>query len=244
MTWRTGLLAWRNIMAKKPFARLIKILTGIYTGAEGEFSRLERFAHFWVLAIRSFARNRCPVHAAALSYATLLALIPLFAVAISVTSSLLKNEGEEQIYRFIDKFVSNVMPPATLSTNGPAVSLNLSPGMSVALTPTNSVTETNSVMTASDNSVNDTRVVTVQKEAARNIHDFVQNTRSGALGITGMALLVFVAISMLNRVEATFNDIWGVTRGRSWLLRIVLYWATITLGPLAIIAALGLAGGS
>ena len=32
------------------------------------------------------------------------------------------------------------MPPATLDTNGPAVSLNLSPGMSVALTPTNSET--------------------------------------------------------------------------------------------------------
>jgi len=48
---------------------------------------------------------------------------------------------------------------------------------------------------------------------------------------------------MLANVEATFNDIWGVTRGRNWLLRVVLYWTTITLGPLAIIGALGLASG-
>ncbi len=82
-------------MAMKPFSRLVKILTGVYTGAEGEFSRLERFAHFCVLVIKSFVRNRCPVRAAALSYATLLALIPLLAVAISVTSSLLKTQGEE-----------------------------------------------------------------------------------------------------------------------------------------------------
>ena len=85
-------------------------------------------------------RNRCPVRAAALSYTTLLALIPLLAVAISVTSSLLKSEGEEKIYQAIDKFVSTVMPPATLNTNEQKVSLNLGPGMSVALTPTNSET--------------------------------------------------------------------------------------------------------
>jgi membrane protein len=78
---------------------------------------------------------------------------------------------------------------------------------------------------------------------AKNIHDFVQKTQSGALGMVGMLLLVFVAIRMLANVEATFNDIWGVMRGRNWLLSVVLYWTTITLGPLAIIGALGLAGG-
>jgi len=37
---------------------------------------------------------------------------------------------------------------------------------------------------------------------------------------------------LLSTIEGTFNDIWGVTRGRSWLRRIVQYWATISLGPL------------
>ena len=113
-------------MAKRPFSRLVKIVSGLRAGAEGEwhraeneFSRLERFAHFWVLVGTSFVRNRCPVRAAALSYTTLLALIPLLAVAISVTSSLLKSEGEQKIYEAIDKFVSNVMPPARLDTHGP-----------------------------------------------------------------------------------------------------------------------------
>jgi membrane protein len=239
-----GLLAWRNIMAKKPLSRLVKILTGVYTGAESELSRLERLAHFWALVIRSFVRNRCLVHASALSYTTLLALIPLLAVAISVTSSLLKNEGEEKIYQVIDKLVSNVMPPAMLSTNDQEVSLNLSPGMPVALTPTNSVAETNSVGAASDNSGDDTQVATVQRETARHIHDFVQNTRSGALGAFGTVLLIFVAISMFSRIEETFNDIWGVTRGRNWFVRIMLYWTIPTLGTLLLAAALGLASGS
>ena len=109
-----GFVSVARHMANKPTSHVsLKFLTGVHTGAEGEFSRLERFAHFWVLVGNSFVRNRCPVRAAALSYTTLLALIPLLAVAISVTSSLLKSEGEEKIYEAIDKFVSNVMPPAT-----------------------------------------------------------------------------------------------------------------------------------
>ena len=231
-------------MVKKPFSRLIKISTGVYSGGEVGLSRLERFAHFCALVIRSFVRNRCPVRAAALSYTTLLALIPLLAVAISVTSSLLKSEGEEKIYQVIDQLVSSVMPPATLSTNDQKVSLNLSPGLSVALTPTNSVGETNSVVVAADNSGNDTRAATIQREAARHIHDFVQNTRSGTLGALGTVLLIFVAISMFSRIEETFNDIWGVTRGRNWFVRIMLYWTIPTLGTLLLTAALGLAGGS
>ena len=230
-----------SIMVNKRLARFVKILAGIHTGAEAEFNRLERFTHFWVLVGRSFVRNRCPVRAAALSYTTLLALIPLLVVAISVTSSLLKSQGEEKIYEVIDKLVSNVMSPAatTFNTNG-AASLNLTPAMSVILTPTNSIAPTNSIPLAEA----DARVDTAQKEAAQRIHEFIQNTRSGALGVIGMLLLVSVAIRMLASIESTFNDIWGITRGRNWLWRIILYWTTITLGPLLIVGAIGLAGGS
>jgi uncharacterized BrkB/YihY/UPF0761 family membrane protein len=82
-----------SIMAKKRLLRLVKILAGAQTGAEHEFDRLERFAHFWVLVGKSFIRNRCPTRAAALSYSSLLALIPMLVVAISITSSLLKTQG-------------------------------------------------------------------------------------------------------------------------------------------------------
>jgi len=244
-------------MAKMRLPRLVKIIVGAQTGAENEFNRLERFAHFWVLVGKSFVRNRCPTRAAALSYATLLALIPMLAVAISVTSGLLKGEGEEKIYEMIDKAVSSVMPPpATLNTTN--ASLEIGPDFSVALKPTNSVsagtftnnfTGTNEVATTATNSIiaaiaDDSRVIDAQKQVAKDIHQFIQNTRSKTLGLIGMLLLLYVAISMLANIEGTFNDIWGVTRGRSWRWRIVLYWATITLGPLLLIGALGLSGGS
>jgi membrane protein len=243
-------------MAKIKFSRLFKIVAGIPTGAENEFDRLERFAHFWVLVGKSFVRNRCPTRAAALSYSTLLALIPMLAVAISVTSSLLKTQGEDKIYGAIDKLVSNVMPPATISTNGENVSLNLGSGITANLTTTNSeISETNfpadtNAIIVSANETNSISAaapvvsVSAQKATAKWIHEFVEKTRSGTLGMIGMLLLVYVAIQMLANIEATFNDIWGVARGRNWLWRIVLYWTAISLGPLAIVGALCLAGGT
>lgn len=81
-----------------------------------------------------------------------------------------------------------------------------------------------------------------QLVAAQRIHEFIRNTRSGTLGITGTVLLIFVAISMLNSIESTFNDIWGVERARSWLMRVGRFWLAITLGPILIAAAFSLAG--
>jgi membrane protein len=241
-------------MAKKRVLRLIKIFTGTQTGTRDELfqleGRLERFVHFWALVANSFVRNRCLVRASALSYSTLLALIPLLAVAIGVTSSLLKTQGEDKIYQAIDRFVTTIVPPEPHNTNLPASSLeptNLTDAQNkMDLPPINSVAGTNLISSVTNNSTGDTPVISVpaQKAAAQWIHEFVEKTQSGKLGFTGMILLVIVAISMLSRIETTFNDIWGVTSGRNWLVQIVLYWTAITLGPLLLAAALALAGGS
>ena len=242
-------------MASKRFSRLVKILSGAAADAEDEIflleGRLERFVHFWVLVIRQFVRHRCLVRASALSYSTLLALIPLLAVALSITSAFLKkSQDETQFQMAVEKFIAGITPPAAISTNVVTVNSN-----AVTIVITNPVsgetgaaaTETNS-LAVTTNAVPppETRVVTVsaQKEIARQVWSFVQNTQSGTLGATGVVLLVFVAISLLGRIEETFNDIWGVTRGRNWLTQIQLYSTTIMLGPLLLVAAIGLAGGA
>src|SRR5687767_8073374 len=102
-------------MLKKSFTRLTRIASSTFgTAKEDGFSletsltKFERFVHFWVLVGRSFVRNRCPVRASALSYTTLLAMIPMLAVAMSITSAILKSEGQVRIKQFIEQFVDNV----------------------------------------------------------------------------------------------------------------------------------------
>src|SRR6266567_7245661 len=86
---------------------------------KGDLPRLHKFAHFCLMVWRSFTRNRCPVRASALAYVTLLALIPMLAVVMSITSTFLKKEGEEQIDHFIIKFITRATTPAALMTNVP-----------------------------------------------------------------------------------------------------------------------------
>ena len=231
--------------------------------AEGEQSRAHKFLHFWVLVVKSFIRNRCPIRASALSYTTLLALIPMLAVAMSVTTGLLKKQGKDQIEHFIDAFVSKVVPPAEeTNTNAQAnPSLTTPPAETTqSVLSTNSAAKldsaTNTLSSAGDtNTVSsplhpeksadheETRLTTAQKKVAAQIYGSIQNIRSGAIASTGMLLLIYAAIRMLSQIESTFNDIWGVTRGRSWWIRIILYWAAITLGPLLLAGTFGLASG-
>lgn len=240
-------------MVSKRFARLVKILSGAAANAEDEIfvleNRAERFVHFWVLVIRQFVRHRCLVRASALSYSTLIALIPLLAVALSLTSSLLKNTQDEDKFKVgVEKFVAAMTPPATVETNVVTIKTNFIPVLTTnAASLQLSAGETNGVLTITNLvPAEETSIVTVtaQKKIASEVWGFVQQTQSGALGATGVVLLVFIAISLLSRIEETFNDIWGVTRGRNWLTQVQLYSTTIILGPLLVLAAVSLAGGS
>ncbi|HWY32815.1 MAG TPA: YhjD/YihY/BrkB family envelope integrity protein [Candidatus Acidoferrum sp.] len=250
-------------MLSHRLSRLGKICTGTSSGGREELlqleGRLERVVHFWTLVIRHFIKNRCLIRASALAFTSLLSLIPLLVLAVSITSSLLKSEGEDQIYHAIDKMVSGIVPPASMTvTNGELIAVaqhreaggtnSLAPAGTVELTVSNNlVTATPATNAASlvvsTNVPVDSRVITAQKEAARSIHDYIQNAQSGKLGITGMVLFIFTAIGMLRGVENTFNDIWGVTVERQWWHQLSGYFTIVALGPVALIAAVSLAGG-
>lgn len=201
---------------------------------EGEMSAAQRAVHFWVLVIRSFIQNRGPVRASALAYTTLLALIPLLAVVVSVSTSLLKNQGQKPIETFVNKLVKNVAPQLGLTSKANVVDIW------DEVDEFSKPTGTNVTSTAAGKPAISPETELGQREVANAIFRYIKNVQSGTLGVTGVISLILVAILLLSNIEATFNDIWGVGRGRSWFARVVQYWAAITLGPLICIVALGL----
>lgn len=78
-------------------------------------------------------------------------------------------------------------------------------------------------------------------EAGHRILDFVENLRVGVLGSLGIALLFYTVLSLLQKVEEAFNEIWGVPRARGLGRRFSDYLSVLLVGPVFIFAGLGVA---
>jgi len=182
----------------------------VITHDEENASRLQRFAHFWLLVFKSFAKNKGPLRATALAYTTLLGLVPLLAVGFGITASLLQQKDEMARTQMLDRFIDAAVPQLkTLSTD----------------TAKGGAPEENP-----------------REQIVKHINTFIDNAQPKTLGISGVLGFIVVAVMLLGTIEDTFNDIWGVTRGRSWFRRFVQYWTTISLGPVVLVVIITLLG--
>ena len=57
-------------------------------------------------------------------------------------------------------------------------------------------------------------------------------TKASRLGLAGMAILVISALTLVFTLDRAFNAIWGISKPRPWVQRMLVYWAAMTLGPL------------
>lgn len=60
------------------------------------------------------------------------------------------------------------------------------------------------------------------------------------LTLTGTFFLIITALLLMMRIEASFNQIWRVPVARGLVNKITMYWAVLTLGPMALGAATAL----
>jgi len=60
----------------------------------------------------------------------------------------------------------------------------------------------------------------------------VTGLNEGTIALISGVLILWAAIALLSTIEKAFNNIWHVVRGRSFIQRVINYWALLTLGPL------------
>jgi membrane protein len=192
--------------------------------------RVHVFVQFWEIVVTGFVNNRCPVRATALAYTTLLALIPMLAVAASISTGILKSQGEAPIEWAIDALVRQVAPE--VDDDSLQAANGMRPLDTTAAEPGGSSTNVVNLTEEQRQKLKELAETVDRDKIAHYIKDSLNNIESGSLGVSGMFGLIVVAIMLFSTIEATFNDIWGVSRGRSWVARVVQYWATVTLGPL------------
>ncbi|MDT8376996.1 MAG: YhjD/YihY/BrkB family envelope integrity protein [Mariprofundaceae bacterium] len=78
------------------------------------------------------------------------------------------------------------------------------------------------------------------EEIARQIVSFVDNIKVGVLGSLGLGMLIYTVISLLTKIEKSFNYIWHIDQARAFGQRFSEYLSVILVGPLLIFSALGM----
>ena len=76
-------------------------------------------------------------------------------------------------------------------------------------------------------------------EITTKIIEFVDNTKAGVLGSLGLALLLYTVISLLQKIEQSFNFTWRVSELRSVGKRFSNYLTVVMIGPVLIFSAVG-----
>ena len=77
-------------------------------------------------------------------------------------------------------------------------------------------------------------------ELTDQVMGFVGNIRGGVLAGVGALLLFYTTVSMIKKVEDSFNYIWRVERSRSFARRFSEYLSVILVGPVIMVTAMAL----
>lgn len=72
------------------------------------------------------------------------------------------------------------------------------------------------------------------------VMSFVQNVRGDLLGSIGLIFLLYNVISMVQKVEESFNFVWRVEQPRSLARRFSEYLSVMVVGPAVLVGAVGL----
>lgn len=77
-------------------------------------------------------------------------------------------------------------------------------------------------------------------EVVVNVLGFVENMKVGVLGSLGLALLLYTVVSLLQKVESSFNYVWHAKSSRSLSRRFSDYLSVIMVGPVLVFSAIGM----
>ncbi len=77
-------------------------------------------------------------------------------------------------------------------------------------------------------------------EITKKVIELVDGVRGGVLGGISLAFFIYTAISMVQKVEESFNYVWYVTKPRSLARRLTHYSIVLLIGPVVVVIALGM----
>ncbi len=163
-TWRAQVSLWWQDLSDFPWRQMARLLT-------------ERFRD-----------ARLGVSASSLTFTTVLALVPLFAVGLAVFAAFpVFGKFQDTIQRWL---IESLVPES------------------------------------------------IARQVLSYLTQF--SRKASRLGSVGLVAVLLSAVFLMVTIERTLGQIWGLQRQRPFAQRVLLYWSSITLGPLFLGASLAI----
>lgn len=210
LTWRRLVLLYQK-----------EIWQSVYLRDHSLQGRIYALLRIVSITLTGLVETRATSRAAALSFSTLLGLAPLIGIAVLVAGFALGSNNTELVTDKLNELIKFIAPQVSHYEE--------------STLPTASSSDPKA---AADSTTSSKKLV-VNPELVTFINNSIAGTRSSTGGVVSTISLLIIVLLLFTSVEQVFNDIWGVHRGRSWLVRIVSYWTILTLGAVLFFGSVG-----
>ncbi len=218
------LAPWLGVTGARTLTRLNRSLVS----PDRRPNAWRRCLHVVQLLVLGFMRSQLTRMAAALSYRTIFALIPILLVGLVGLAAFSTPETQSEVLRQILHYagLDRIAIPAVVPEGGGALG-GVIDGSGVAAT-----------ITPEEQARLDAARAAISVDGW--IEDQITRVRGvsfATLGIIGVLFLIYAAVSMVVEIETSFNQIYNAPEGRSWVKRVLQYWTLLTLGPMLLIVS-------
>lgn len=197
--------------------------------------RLAQLTRIVQLVAQGFRDDNCPLHASALTYYTLMALIPVLALALSLSrvfggEALARNQMRKAVSAIVERIQSD-KPPAKSAERPEGVRVANPAG-----TKTNAPSPGNLPPPVEHTDTSREFARTLQ-EQAETLIDQILRIDLTTLGSVGLVLLIWMVMGVLGRIEKSFNRVWAVKSSRPIWRKFTDYLSVLLILPLLATAA-------
>lgn len=167
-------------------------------------------------AAEELREDRATQMAAALTYRTIFSLIPILVLSLVVFNAFggfeaVGGDLQQRAYGYLGLNLVASAPAPELIDGQPVYTVQTPEQFQKTQTALDVKKQVDTVITG--------------------LADRVQNVSFTSISVVGLALLIWAALRLVISTEDCFNHVYHAPKGRRWHLRITIYWAVLTLGP-------------
>lgn len=173
------------------------------------------------LVLRGFREDECPLHASALTFTTMMSIVPILALSLALARGLGGDEAARDWMRnrvadWTEGFESHQAASGTVAGDTATADAVVEDPVDPAVL---------------SRQINDLLEAGFER---------MEQVSFGAMGGVGLVLLVWMVVAVLGQVESAFNRVWGIKEDRPLLRKFTDYLSVLFILPLLLLAATSL----